>query len=76
MPLYAIAILTTAILPKWIGWLGLVVAVFGGWPGLLSPVSDVVEGVATIGVLGFLASMGISLLRSRKRRSTSPAGSR
>jgi hypothetical protein len=76
VPLYAIAILTTATLPRWIGWLGMVVAVFGGWLGLLSPVSGVVEATTTIGFLGFfvfMASMGITLLRSRKR---DPAGGR
>lgn len=32
VPLYAIAILTTSALPRWIGWLGLVVAFLqGGW---------------------------------------------
>jgi hypothetical protein len=69
VPLYAVAILKTAVLPRWIGWLGLVVAVFGGWLGLLGPASDVVEGASSIGFIGFfvfLASMGIAILRRRR----------
>ena len=70
VPLYAIAILKTSALPRWIGWLGLVVAVFAGWLGLLAPASDVIEGLTSIGFLGFfvfMASMGIAILRRRKR---------
>jgi hypothetical protein len=76
VPLYAIAILKTSILPRWIGWLGLVVAVLAGWLGLLGPASSVIEGVTTFGFLGFfvfMASMGIAILR-RERRSASVAG--
>jgi hypothetical protein len=68
VPLYAIAILKTSILPRWIGWLGLVVAVLAGWLGLLGPASSVIEGVTTFGFLGFfvfMASMGIAILRRR-----------
>lgn len=66
VPLYAIAILKSSFLPRWIGWLGLVVAVFGGWLGLLGPASDVIDGVSTIGFVGFfvfVASMGVAILR-------------
>ncbi|HEU0246606.1 MAG TPA: DUF4386 family protein, partial [Gaiellaceae bacterium] len=66
VPLYAIAVLKSSFMPRWIGWLGLVVAVFGGWLGLLGPASEVIEGVSTIGFLGFfvfVASMGIAILR-------------
>ena len=73
MPLYAIAILKTSALPRWIGWLGLVVAVFAGWLGLLAPASDVVEGLTSIGFLGFfvfMASMGIAILLRRKQSAT------
>ena len=69
-PLFAIAVLKTSAVPRWIGWLGIVVAVFAGWLGLLSPVSSVIEGISTIGFLGFfvfMASMGIALLRRRRR---------
>jgi hypothetical protein len=70
VPLYAIAILKTSALPRWIGWLGLVVAFFAGWLGLLAPASDVVEGLTSIGFLGFfvfMASMGIAILGRQKR---------
>lgn len=72
VPLYAIAILKTSVLPRWIGWLGLVVAVFAGWLGLLGPAWSVIEGITVIGFLGFfvfMASMGIALLR-RERSAT------
>ena len=70
VPLYAIAILKNSLLPRWIGWLGIVVAVFAGWLGLLAPASDVIEGLTGIGFLGFfvfMASMGIAILRRRRR---------
>ena len=69
VPLYAIAILKTSVLPRWIGWLGIVVAVFGGWLGLLRPASDIVEGISSIGFVSFfvfVASLGIAILRRRK----------
>lgn len=75
VPLYAFAILKTSVVPRWIGWLGLVVAVFAGWLGLLAPASSVIEGLTTIGFVAFftfMASMGIALLR-RGRRATPPA---
>jgi hypothetical protein len=65
-PLYAVAILETRVLPRWVGYLGLVAAVFAGWLGLFSPLSSVIEGVSTIGFLAFflfLISMGITILR-------------
>jgi hypothetical protein len=37
VPLYAVAILTTRALPRWIGWLGLLVGALAGWLGVLSP---------------------------------------
>ena len=76
VPLYAVAILKTSILPRWIGWLGLVVAVLAGWLGLLGPASSVIEGVTSIGFVAFfvfMASMGIAILRP-ERRSASAAG--
>jgi hypothetical protein len=36
IPLYAVAILTTRALPRWIGWLGLLVRALAGWLGLLN----------------------------------------
>ena len=67
-PLYAVAILTTGVLPRWVGYLGLIAAVFGGWLGLVAPLSSVIEGLTTIGFLAFflfLISMGITILRRR-----------
>ena len=67
-PLFAFAILRTAVVPRWIGWVGLVSAVFAGWLGLLSPLSSVVDGLTTIGFFAFflfLASLGVALLRRR-----------
>lgn len=78
VPLYAVAILKTSVVPRWIGWLGLVVAVFAGWLGLLAPASDVLQGVTSIGFVGFfvfMASMGIAILlrRSRSAAELAPA---
>lgn len=70
VPFYAFAILRTRILPRWIGWLGLLVAVLAGWLGLFGPASSVIEGVSAIGFLGFfvfMVSMGIALLRRERR---------
>jgi hypothetical protein len=52
VPLYAVAILTTRALPRWIGWLGLLVGAIGGWLGLLSPASSVISSVSSIGFRG------------------------
>jgi hypothetical protein len=73
VPLYAIAILKTGALPRSIGWLGLVVAFFAGWVGLVAPASDIAEGLTNIGFVGFfvfLASMGIAILLREKRSAT------
>jgi hypothetical protein len=70
VPLYAVAILTTRALPRWIGWLGLLVAALAGCLGLLSPASSVIAGISNIGFIGlfvFMLSMGIALLRRRSR---------
>ena len=67
-PLYAVAILTTGALPRWVGYLGLVAAVFAGWLGLFAPLSSVIEGLTSIGFLAFFAflvSTGITILRRR-----------
>jgi len=63
-------ILTTRVLPRWIGWLGLLVGALAGWLGLLSPASSVISGISSIGFIGlfvFMLSMGIALLRRRIR---------
>lgn len=67
-PLYAVAILTTGALPRWVGYVGLIAAVFAGWLGLFAPLSGVIEGPTSIGFLAFLAflvSMGLTILRRR-----------
>jgi len=69
-PMYAVAILSTRALPRWIGWLGLVVGLMAGWLGLLSPASDVLSGISSVGFIGFfvfMLSMGIALMRRRAR---------
>jgi hypothetical protein len=76
VPLYAIAILRTGALPPWVGWTGLVAAVFAGWLGLLSPASSVIEGLSSIGFIAFfvfMAGMGITILRRRPRAAPGPA---
>jgi hypothetical protein len=70
VPLYAVAILTTRTLPRWIGWLGLLVGLLAGWLGLLSPASSVISGISGIGFIGFfvfMLSMGVALLRHRPK---------
>jgi hypothetical protein len=69
VPLYGFAILKTRVLPRWIGWLGIIVGVFAGWLGLLAPASGIFEGVTFIGFVAFfvfMASMGIALLTPTK----------
>jgi hypothetical protein len=73
IPLYAVAILTTRALPRWIGWLGLLVGALAGWLGLLSPASSVISAISSIGFIGFfvfMLSMGIALLLRRSRSTT------
>ena len=73
VPIFAFAILTTRVVPRWIGWVGLVSAVFGGWLGIFAPLSSVIEGITTIGFFAFfvfLLAFGIALLR---RGSPAPA---
>lgn len=70
VPMFAAAILSTRALPRWIGWLGLVVGFLAGWLGLLSPVSGVIEGISGIGFIGFfvfMLSMGVAILRRPRR---------
>jgi hypothetical protein len=66
VPMFAVAILTTRALPRWIGWLGILVGLLAGWLGLLSPLSGVIEAISSIGFIGFfvfMLGMGIALLR-------------
>ena len=63
-------------LPRWIGWLGIAVGFLAGWLGLLSPVSEVIEGFSGIGFLGFfvfMLSIGIAILRRSRVQARSPA---
>lgn len=66
VPMYAVAILRTSVVPRWIGWVGLVTAFFAGWLGLLGPAVPLIEGLSSIGFFVFMASMGVALLRERK----------
>jgi hypothetical protein len=67
VPLYAVAILTTRALPRWIGWLGLLVGALAGWLGLLSPAASVISILSNIGFFVFMLSMGIAMLRRRSK---------
>ena len=72
--MFAVAILKTRLLPRWIGWLGILVGVLAGWLGLLDPVSEVFEGFSTIGFLGFfvfMVSIGVAILRRKDDRKQS-----
>ena len=53
VPMYAIAVLKTSVLPRWIGWLGVGVGVFAGLGDAVSPASSVIEGLTFIGFVGF-----------------------
>ena len=66
IPLLAVAILKTRVFPRWIGWLGIVTAVFAGVLGLFSPASSVIDGLTFVGFVAFflfMASLGVALLR-------------
>jgi hypothetical protein len=70
VPMFAAAILVTRLLPRWIGWLGLVVGFLAGWLGLLAPASPVIANVSSLGFIGFfvfMLAMGIALLRRRPK---------
>ena len=76
VPLYAWAILSTRVVPRWLGWLALFVGVLGGWFGLLGPASSVIEGLtfpAFVGFFVWMAGMGVALLRRRERGELVPA---
>jgi hypothetical protein len=78
VPLYGFAILSTNLLPRWLGWLGVFVGVLGGWVGLLSPLSGVIEGITTPAFFGFfiwVAGMGVALLRRPAAEELVPAPS-
>ncbi len=67
--LFALAILRTSVVPKWVGWLGLVVVLIGAWPQALRSVSPVFTGIGFLGLLAFLVwmvVMGAVLLRLKE----------
>ena len=69
VPMYAVAVLKTTFIRRWIGWLGLFVGVFAGLGDALSPASGVIDGLTFLGFVGFfvwMAAMGASLLRGRR----------
>ena len=66
--LFSLAILRTSVAPKWIGYLGLVVALVLGWLPLLGPALPVFKGIGLIGFFAFIVwivSMGVVLLRQK-----------
>jgi hypothetical protein len=68
VPLYSWAVLKTGLLPRWIGWLGILTAVFAGWIGAAAPASQQLEDATYIGFVAFfvwIAAMGIALLLRR-----------
>ena len=78
VPMFAWAVLATRALPRWIGWLGFVVAAFAGWLGLFAPASSLIEGISNIGFPAFfifMLSMGIALLRRQHREGQNQAAS-
>jgi Domain of unknown function (DUF4386) len=75
VPMYAVAVLKTRLLPKWIGWLGIGVGIFAGLGDALSPASSVIDGITFIGFVAFFvwtAAMGVALFR-RDRRAAPPS---
>ena len=75
IPLYLVAILTTRVVPRWIGWLGLAVGLFGGWVGVFGPLSPTLEGVGAFGFIGFfvfMLALGVAMLRSGAGPRVSP----
>ena len=66
--LLGLAILRTAKLPRWLGWLGIIGGLVGGWLGALEPLSpifDVILGVGFAAFLGWILAGGILLLKRR-----------
>jgi hypothetical protein len=54
--------------PRWIGWLGILTAVFAGWIGAAAPASKQLEDATYLGFVAFfiwMAAMGIALLLRR-----------
>ena len=65
--LFSLAILRTTVAPKWVAWLGFLVAVLAGWFTLLGPVAEVFEIIELIGTVGFfvwMVALGVALWRA------------
>ena len=63
---FSLAVLRTSFAPKWIGYLGLVSALLGGWISLLGPAATIFEIIGFVGLIGFavwMIAMGVRLLR-------------
>lgn len=66
--LFAVAILRTSVMPRWLGWLGLAVALLR-WQGWLDPISDVFRGFSYVGFIALgvsVVAMGVIMLRLRE----------
>ena len=64
--LFSVAVIRTSVVPRWIGWLGVLAALVGGWLPLLGPAFSVIEFIGLIGFflsIGWMISIGVSLLR-------------
>lgn len=73
LPILCIAILRTALAPRWVAWLGLFAAIAGGWITFLRPVSEVFEIIELVGRLSFfvwMVVMGVVLWRAPEPVST------
>ena len=69
LALFSVAIIRTSVVPKWVGWLGLAVALLGGWLGALGPASEVFDIIGDVGFFAFLVwllAMGFALLGRRE----------
>ena len=76
VPMYALAVLKTGLIRRWIGWLAVGVWVFAGVGDALSPLSGAIEGLTFIGFVGFfvwMAAMGVSLLRGSEPKAHAAA---
>ena len=66
--LFGLAITLTSVLPRWLGWLSLVLALVR-WLGLLEPVSDAFRVFSIIGFVGggvLLLAIAVAMLRLRE----------
>jgi hypothetical protein len=70
VPLLALAVLRTRLLPRWLGWLGLFVGAVGGWLGAVGYLWTTAEDISTIGFLAFFVwtiGMGVATIRLARR---------